>query len=261
MVIYLDLVFIINFCYDFLLLMTVDITLKRRTKIYKLIIGALIGSLSLVILFFPLPKFLLFISKIISSIIMVLITYSYKDILYTFNNLLYLYMSSVILGGFLYLLDLEFSYKNEGLIFYFDGISINYIILLIIAPLILGLYIYQNKRIKKLYNYNYKVKIIFKNNKEIECNALLDSGNKLRDPITKKYIIMVEKGFLKDNIRSPIYVPYKALNKTGILSCISIKYIEINNKIFTNYLVGISNDTFNIEGINCILNNKLLEDL
>ena len=31
---------------------------------------------------------------------------------YTINNLIYLYMTSIILGGFLYLLNVEFSYKH-----------------------------------------------------------------------------------------------------------------------------------------------------
>ena len=55
---------------------------------------------------------------------MVLVAFKYKNIKYTLNNLLYLYMCSVILGGFLYMLDIEFSYKREGMIFYFDKFSI-----------------------------------------------------------------------------------------------------------------------------------------
>ncbi len=58
-------------------------------------------------------------------------------------------MCSVILGGFLYLLDVEFSYKREGLIFYFNGLSINYLLLLILGPLILGLYIYEHKSLNQ----------------------------------------------------------------------------------------------------------------
>ncbi|MBE6140333.1 MAG: hypothetical protein E7172_02220 [Firmicutes bacterium] len=261
MTIYLDMVFFLNFCYDFLLLITVDLVLKRRKRIINLIISSLIGAISLIILFIPLNKYLSSIIKVLISLFMCIIAYGYKDIKYTINNILYLYMCSIILGGFLYLLNLKFCYKNEGLIFYFDGISINYLLLLIIAPIILGIYIYQNKRIKKVYNYNYDIKIVFKNNKEIICKGYLDSGNKLKDPITNKYIILIEKEHLKGFIRSPIYVPYKALNKTGLLECIAIKYIEINNKVYTNYLVGISHEKFNLEGVNCLLNNHLLEEL
>lgn len=263
MKIYLDLVFLINFCYDFLILMTVDITLKRHTKISRMIISALLGGLSLGLLFLPLNSIFLFLLKIVVSIIMILIAFKFKDIKYTLSNLFYMYMISITLGGFLYFLDIQFSLKQEGLIFYFDGLSINYILLLIIAPVILFLYIREHKKMKSTYNLNYDVKIIFKNNKELVCKSFLDSGNRLRDPITKKYIILVEKKTLKQyiNNKDPIYVPYKALNKKGLVKCFSIKSLIINNHAFNNYLVGESIDDFNLEGIDCILNYKLMEEL
>lgn len=263
MKIYLDLVFLLNLCYDLLILMTVDITLKRHTKIKKLILSAFVGALSLILLFIPLNTVFLFLLKILVSVVMVLIAFRYKDIKYTISNLCYLYMVSITLGGFLYYLNVEFSYKQVGLIFYFNGLSINYILLLIIAPVILFLYVREHKKIKSTYNFNYEVKIIFKNNQELICNGYLDSGNKLRDPITKKYVILLEREKLIKYIhnKNPIYVPYKALNKTGLVKCFSIKRLIVNNHEFSNYLVGEANELFNLEGIDCLLNNKLMEDI
>ena len=142
MKVYLDLVFLLNFCYDLLLLMTIDITLKRHMNIKRLLIASIVGALSLGILFLPFNKVILFILKILVSVLMILIAFKYKNIKYTLINLLYLYMCSVILGGFIYMLDVEFSYKREGMVFYFDGLSINYILLLIVGPCIIALYIY-----------------------------------------------------------------------------------------------------------------------
>lgn len=261
MTIYIDIELFLNFCYDFLLLITVDMTLKRKGKLKRIIFASIIGALSLFLLFLPLNNYLLFFLKILVSIIMVLIAYGYKDLKYTFNNLFYLYMCSVILGGFLYLLNVEFSYKHYGLIFINNGLSINYIVLLIIAPLILGGYVYQNKKIKRIYNYIFEVKIVLKNNEELICQGFLDSGNKLKDPITNKYIILVENRLLKNKDLKPIYVPYKTINKNGILECFSINYLEFENKKFNNYLVGIALEKFNLEGVNCLLNNKLLEEI
>lgn len=263
MKIYLDVVFLINFCYDFLILMTIDITLKRNTKIRRLLLGALIGGLSLGLLFLPINEVILFVLKIITSIFMVLISFKYKDIKYTLSNLFYLYMISITLGGFLYFLDVQLSLKREGLIFYFDGLSVNYILLMIIAPVILFLYVKDHKKMKSTYNLNYEVKIVFKNNKVFVGKGFLDSGNRLKDPITKKNIILLDKTSLRKyiNNKDPIYVPYKALNKSGLVKCFNIKYLIINNQTFTNYLVGESIDSFNLEGIDCILNYKLMEDL
>ena len=263
MKIYLDLIFLLNFCYDLLLLMTIDITLKRHMNIKILIFSAFFGGLSLGVLFLPFNKIILFVIKILVSVIMVLIAFKYKNIKYTFTNLLYLYMCSVILGGFLYMLDVEFSYKREGMVFYFDGLSINYILLLLIGPCILALYIYEHKKFKSTYNFNCKIEIVFNNGKVLVCNGFIDSGNKLRDPISKKYVIITSKKLLSSyiNIRSPMYVPYKALNKYGLIECFKIKYLKINKQIFTNYLIGISNDEFNINGSDVLLNYKLMEDI
>ena len=129
MTIYLDLVMILNFAIDFILLLTVSIILKRNVKLTRIMLGAFIGGLSILFLFFNINSFLLFIFKILISILMILTTFGYKTIKYTLVNILYLYMSSIILGGFLYLLNLEFSYKHIGMIFFNNIFSCNFIYL------------------------------------------------------------------------------------------------------------------------------------
>ncbi len=261
MVIYLDLVFLLNLAYDFLLLLTVDITLKRKAKIKKIFFAALIGSISLILLFLTINKYILFILKIIVSLFMVLIAYGYRDLKYTFNNLFYLYMCSVILAGFLYLLNVNLSYTNIGLVFVNTGLSINYLVLLFLAPLILSLYIYQNKKIKNFYHYNIDLKIVFNEKEKILVHGYLDTGNVLKDPITNKYIILIEDNLINLDNKLPIYVPYISINKKGIIECFKISYIEVNNQKLSNYLVGINKEKFHLEGINCILNRKLLEEI
>lgn len=263
MTVYLDLVLFLNFAFDFLLLLAVNIVLKRNVKLRRILLGSIIGSLSILFLFIKLNSFTLFLLKMIISIIMSLVTFKYKSIKYTFNNLLYLYMISTILGGFLYLLNIEFSYKQEGLVFYFKGLSINFIILIIIAPIIIYIYIRQAKLLKINYSCYYKIEIVFKNNQSIILNAFLDTGNKLKDPITKKGIILINKEVLKGkyNIRSPMYIPYNGLNNHGLLKCFGPKYVIIEDKIYTNYLIGISDNKINIDGVDCLLNYKLMEEI
>ena len=116
MKIYLDLLFILNFIYDMLLLLTVSVTLKRNTPFKKIIFGSLWGAISTFIIFIPLNKYILLILKILAGLIMLLITFSYHNFKYFFNNLLYLYMTSVILAGFLYYLKLEFNNLSYVLI-------------------------------------------------------------------------------------------------------------------------------------------------
>ena len=140
MIVYIDLLFVLNFIYDFLLLLTVSITLKRNVRLKRIFLGACLGGISTFIIFLPVNKYILLLLKILNSLIMVSITYKFKDIKYFFNNIIYLYMCSVILAGFLYFLKLEFN-------------NMCYLISLSIAPLILYLYIKEQNELKKIVNF------------------------------------------------------------------------------------------------------------
>lgn len=262
MKIYLDLVLMLNFAFDFLLLLGVAILLRRNIKIRQVILGGIIGSLSIFILFIKINSFQLFIIKILISIIMVLITFGYKDIRYTLRNLFYLYTSSIILGGFLYYLNVEFSYKQEGLVFYHHGLSINVIFLVIFSPIIIYTYVRQGIRLKNNYAYYYQVDLYLKNHKPIKLNGFLDTGNKLQDPYHKRPIILINRKSLIYDINEFdfVLVPYNTVNNKGLLKCIIADKIYIKGVgEKTNLLVGIMEDKIKIDGINCILHYKLLE--
>ena len=70
-----------------------------RQAIY-LILGAFVGSISLISLFLPINGIGLLIFKLILGLILCLVSFGYKNIKYTLYNLVYLYMTSIILGEF-----------------------------------------------------------------------------------------------------------------------------------------------------------------
>ena len=249
MKIYLDLLLLLNFIYDGLLLLTVSAALKRKVKFKRILLGSLFGSLSTLIILLPFNKYLLFILKIIAGLIMLLLTFSYHNFKYFLNNLIYLYMSSVILAGFLVYLKIEFN-------------NLSYFLILLIAPFILYVYLKEQKNLKEIVNYHKNITITLKNNHILNLTGFIDSGNTLKDPITHKYIILINKNKLKGiyNIRSPMYVPINTVNEHSLLECISIKNIKIDNKVYTNYLLGLSDDFKDIEGSECLLNYHLLEE-
>jgi len=259
MKIYVDLIFLINIFFDFLLLLSVSLILKRHIKIYKIILGSLVGGLSIFFLFFNISTTTLFFLKIIIAVLMILVTFGFKDLKYFIKNISYLYLISIVLGGTLYFLNLEFSYKNKGLIFYHNGVSVNFIVILIITPIILYLYIKEMRNYKLNYSKYYKLEIIFKNNKSVTMNAFLDTGNNLIDPYKKRPVILVNYDVIKKYIKNEkeLLVPYNNINSEGLLRCIKPKKIIINNKEFTNILVGLSFNKIYIDGVECILNNKI----
>lgn len=261
MKVYVDLVFLLNFYLDFLLLMITSLTLKRNTSIKRLLIGTIIGSSSIFFLFYNVGSVLLFFFKILIALFMVIITFQYKDLKYTLNNLGYFYMISVILGGFLYYLNLEFSYTHIGLIFINKGMSVSAIFLLLISPFILYIYYKQSKKFKTSYSLIYEVEIGFKNKEKIIVKGFLDTGNKLVDPITNKPILLLQKGIVEEKKEKIYYIPFHSLGNNNLLKCFKPEYVMIENKKYKNYLIGISDKKFSMEGVECILNNKVMEDL
>ena len=263
MKIYIDVILFLNFAFDFLLLLSVSIVLRRNVKINRIILGAFFGSLSILLLFLKINSIELFFFKIIISILMQLISFGYKDIRYFLKNIIFLYINSIILGGGLYLLNIEFSYKNEGLVFYHNGLSINFFVLLIASPIIIYIYTKQMKSLKNNYANYYKVDLYLKDNICIKLNAFLDTGNKLKDPYTNKPIILINKKdlILDINEFKMVLVPFNTVNNNGLLTCIKVDKIDIKGVgIKYNFLVGIMEDKIKIDGINCILNYKLWEE-
>ena len=258
MKVYLDYVFFLNFSFDFLLLLTVSMILRRNVSIKKIILGALVGGTSIFLLFLPLNNSELFLFKVVISILMVFVTFHYKNIKYMLKNISYLYLTSILLGGALYLLNIQFSYSHEGIIFYHNGFSINFILVIITTPIILYTYIKQTLNLKNNYAEFHKVNIQYQN-KRLKLNAFLDTGNRLVDPVTKLPIIIIEEQQIK-NIENFMFVPYHTISGFSMLRCVKIDEIEIDGKIIhKKTLLGLTKK-INMEGIECILNPLLMEE-
>ncbi len=241
MIIYIDLLLVLNFIYDLLILNVVSIVLKRNTNNKRLILSSIIGELS--ILLIKCNYITLLISKVLLAIALNIVSFDYKNIKYTLINLSYFYMISIILGGFIY-----YCYLN----------NINYLITMLIIPILLTIYIIQNN-LKYNYSNYYNTVITLNNNHIIKRTGYLDTGNNLIDPINNNLIIVLNKDVI--NPKKYYLVPIQVLNETLLLKCIKIKNIKINNKIFNNITLAISDTYINIDGVDILLNNNLRKEL
>ena len=189
---------------------------------------------------------------------MTLTTFGFKHKNTFIKEILYLYFVSIILGGFLYYLNLEFSYQNIGLVFFHNGFSINFILLIILSPIILYFYIKQERELRIIKNYHYCVEIYYKKIKK-EYHAYLDTGNKLYDPYFKKPIILLyDPNF--PNIKKPLYIPYQTLDNSGILECFKAdKIILDNNKVIEKPMIALSKEPFKMEDIQILLHKDYLD--
>ena len=255
MKIYLDLVFLLNFFFDFLLLYGTSKILKEMVPIKRLVLGSVVASLSVFLLFVKLNSVSLFLIKVIISIGIILTTFGKKNFI---KNISYFYLLSIVLGGSLYLLNISFTYRNQGILFINNGLSINFILLIIVSPIIIFCYVKEHILYKNTYGNIYEV-LIIKNNKKYKLMGLLDTGNRLKDPYKGRSVILVNNDILMEG--DIVYVPYKALNTTGVIKCYKVDKVIVEENEFSNCLVGISKDKIAIDGVECILPNIFKEEL
>lgn len=255
MTIYIDIILLINFIIDLLLLLSVSFLLKRRASITRIIISSSIGSLSTLLLFVIHNNFLLLIYKLLISIIMIIITFKYNNFHYFKDNLIYLYIISIILGGTIYLINNQISSINNGLIFTSNNLKINLFLLTIITPIIIYKYLITTKNYQITYSNYYDIDIYY-NDLCIKGTAFLDTGNNLKDPYFKRPIILINKELINEPVKT-FLVPYSVVNnQKGLLEVFSPKKIIINNKKCKKTLLGLSD--VNINGIKIILNKEVL---
>ena len=241
MTIYIDMVFLLNIILDFILLMSVSVILTRNAKLKRIILGSMIGGVSTTLLFVNISSMILFLLKIVLGFFMVIATFSFKNIKYTLNNLFYLLTISFILSGILYL--------------FLNKLIYNYFLLIFFFIIICYIYIKQMKNYQENYVNYYQVKILY-NNKKYDLVGYLDTGNKLYDPIKKRPVILT---CVKINIldKDLIYVPFTSINTEGIIKCFKPDKLFVNNKLFNNYLIGLSNKKIKIDGVDLILHSKM----
>ncbi len=263
MKVYLDLVFLLNLFFDLIILLCVTLILKRNVKFRRILLGGVVGSLSIFFLFLDLNNFLLFILKIILCSFILIVSFGYKDIKYFLNNFLYFFVISMILGGFLYYLKVNFSYKNIGIVFYNKSLSINALFLVITSPIILYIYIKQIKSHKINYFLYYKVELTMHSGKNIKLNGFMDTANYMKDPYKNRPIIIVSDKKVSKSITNEkiILVSYDTLDSHGILKCFKPQKLYVNDLgEIKNVLIGITDINFKMDGVNCILNKQILED-
>ena len=234
--VYYEEIFILNYLLDFMILYGTKRILKRNNKMIRIFIGSSVGGLTTFLLFISISNFLLFFLKILTSILLVVITFGFKNII---KNIIYFYLISVVLGGFCYLFEI-----NNKFFLVFSSFIVIFIL------------IREFLSYKEIYSNKYLVTIIL-GKKKYNLEGFIDTGNRLVDPISKKNIVLVNLNISSNKV---IYVPYKALNTSGVIECVKPDKLFINKKEINNCLIGISKDKFELEE-NCILPNKLKEEL
>lgn len=252
MTVYIDGLLFLNFYLDFLLLLTVVVILKRNVKMFRIVLGAFIGSLTILVLFWDVSSLELFFIKIYLSFIMCIICFGFKGLKSFLINIGVFYVVSMLLGGFLYFLKDGLTYEHTGILFFKNGFNLSILFLIILSPIILFLYIRQVCFFKR------KLKCYFKTNiyigKDVlNLNGYLDSGNVL---CYKKKMVIITN--IDNNFRNKkVYIPYIVLGGSGVLECIKVRRVEVVGLgVFEDIYLGFSKD-FHLDGVDLLLNGLM----
>lgn len=241
MKVYLDIILIINFIFDFISILGTSIILKRNTKFSRIIIGSILGEISMLTIFIRFNPVELVLFKILISLLINYIVFNFKNIRFFSTNLYYFYLIELLLGGLLYM------FKSN-----------NILLEILIGIIFIYIFINNIKKLKNNYNKYISIRLDINNN-TYKLNAFLDTGNKLKDPYLNSPIIILNNN--KFNLNGDILVPYSTCNYNGLLKCIKGSNLYINDKkINKKFLIGLSNN-INLDGVDCIFNEELMEGI
>jgi stage II sporulation protein GA (sporulation sigma-E factor processing peptidase) len=190
--IYADLVWLLNFCFDAMLLWLAAIMLKRRVRVWRLMLAALVGSLLALLVLTPFAYMMSHVAtKLIVSFFIVWICFGFYRFRFFVENVLAFYFATFVMGGgmiaFHFLLQSEMGSTLHS-------ISISWLFVVVMFPALWMLSKAQMGTIReKKLRFEHIIDVrVTCFGQTVLLKGLVDSGNQLRDPLTNAPVMIVE---------------------------------------------------------------------
>lgn len=199
MTIYIDVVLIENLIMNYIILLATGVILKTKIKHFKIIISSLIGAIYTILAYvITIPIYSSFFMKFLLSIIIIYVAYNPQNVKKMWKILIVFYLTSFVFGGaafaLIYIVKPQDILMKNGL--FLGTYPMKSVVLAGIIGFIIivtAFKIVRNRITKRDIYKNVKIEI---DGKQIHLNAILDTGNMLKDPITGSPVIVVEKSIL-----------------------------------------------------------------
>ncbi|NRG25667.1 sigma-E processing peptidase SpoIIGA [Bacillus circulans] len=208
MAIYLDVIWLLNFLFDSLLLYLTGILLKKKIIHWRILLGGLIGSLIILFSITPLSPYTNHpISKLLFSIVMVATAFGYKRFRTYIQALMIFYLATFLIGGTLigahYFIQFDFDLSSSVLLASIKGFGdpISWLFVLLGFPIA---WYFSRRNVEGMevtkIQYEQIIDVIFQvGGKEFSIKGLVDSGNQVYDPISRLPVMFVSlKNIEKD---------------------------------------------------------------
>jgi len=177
---YLDVLFIENLVINFFLLKAVTVLLRLQCKNIRLLVGAFVGGIYVVaMVLWPDRIFFRFSSKVLLSVVIVIISFQPQSIKTFLKTLVVFLMSTFVLAGILVALDSTYTGVQIG------NVLVAFLLLVMIFLLL------REWIMKKYKNCEYHIRIWY-SQQNITIPGIVDTGNFLMEPMTHTPVIIVE---------------------------------------------------------------------
>lgn len=254
---YVDVLFMVNFFMDYLLLLLVRKMLKCTATHGDVCLGAAVGSvMTCIVVMLPIPyatvKFILF--HIVVNTLMIRVGLKIKSMKSVAKAYILIYIGGFLLGG---VMEALHQYVRVGSLFFATAIGGYYIVSKLWDVV---------SNIQKNNQYLCEVDLYF-GDKICQVKGIIDTGNGLRDPISNKPVNVLDKHvareFLGDiELCRVKYIPYHSVGKEiGVMPAVTIDRMFVRGERehwLKTPLIGVSEGTISVEGeYQMILNPNL----
>ncbi len=178
---YVDVLFLVNFVMDYIILLFVWKVLHCETKMLRIFAGAVIGALlTCILILLPIPSTFLetLLFHLIVNTCMIRVGLKIKNKTIFLRAFILLYVGTILMGGILEALN---QYIKIG--------SLLFVFAILGYYLSLGIWNFLSK-LQRWNSTRVKVKIVCQG-QELELDALIDTGNSLYDPVTGKPVSII----------------------------------------------------------------------
>ncbi|MFA9557372.1 sigma-E processing peptidase SpoIIGA [Evansella sp. AB-rgal1] len=297
MKIYLDIIWLLNFLIDILLIYLTAVILKRNISKLRLFLGAFIASLYIILLFTPLEAVALNpVVKSLYSVIIILVSFGiYQFRLFFQAWLTFFFVNFAVGGGLLglhFFLQTDTSFIKGTFATQTSGFGspISWIFVLVGFPI---MYWYSKQRLESIetakirYDQIYPV-FVRVAGLQLKLHGFVDSGNRLEDPLTGRSVMIIDmtevgdqfpepvvqftkkpvfsEGQLPDNFEGKLtMVPFRTVGaKQQFLWALRPDEVIVYDKespyVCRNVLLGLSYTPLSDrQDFNCLLNPKMMQ--
>lgn len=256
-VIYIDMLFLVNFFMDFIVLTLNGTVLKKKTRFLRRLIAAFCGAACYCLPFFlpqkPIKPILCFYMLCI-SFLMVKIAYRTKGKKEFTKTLIFFYSTNFFVGGAingLYNYTKLGDYVRQTIKGNKEAqIKLGMFILFICAAYFLWTFLmkyYSSKNYNKKQTEDVTYSVVLKKKKRtVKGKALLDTGNCLREPISQKPVMVLELSSAKELLEKEAWEAIVKFYETGEISIpiYLIPFSSVGKK--QGILIGIRADSLEI---------------